>query len=66
MGDLLVFSQGVLLIRLPFAVYPLIRFIRDKTLMGNFAISRPEAFMACSIFLLISAANLWLFASVIL
>jgi manganese transport protein len=65
-GDLLVFSQVVLSIQLPFAVYPLIRFTRDKTLMGDFAISRPVAVMAWLIFLLISAANLWLVASVIL
>ena len=64
-GDLLVFSQVVLSIQLPFAVYPLIRFTRDKTLMGDFAISRPVAVMAWLIFLLISAANLWLVASVI-
>ena len=64
-GDLLVFSQVVLSIQLPFAVYPLIRFTRDKTLMGEFAISRPVAVMAWLVFLLISAANLWLVASVI-
>ena len=65
-GDLLVFSQVVLSIQLPFAVYPLIRFTRDKTLMGDFAISRPVALMAWLIFLLIGAANLWLVASIIL
>jgi len=65
-GDLLVLSQVVLSVQLPFAVYPLIRFTRDKTLMGDFAISRPVAVMAWCIFLLISAANLWLVASVLL
>lgn len=65
-GDLLVFSQVVLSIQLPFAVYPLIRFTRDKTLMGDFAISRQVAVTAWLIFLLIGAANLWLVASVIL
>jgi manganese transport protein len=65
-GDLLVLSQVVLSVQLPFAVYPLIRFTRDKTLMGNFVISRPVAVMAWCIFLLISAANLWLVASVVL
>lgn len=65
-GDLLVFSQVVLSVQLPFAVYPLIRFTSDKTLMGDFAISRPVAVMAWCIFLLISAANLWLVTSVIL
>jgi manganese transport protein len=65
-GDLLVLSQVVLSVQLPFTVYPLIRFTRDKTLMGNFVISRPVAVMAWCIFLLISAANLWLVASVVL
>ena len=65
-GDLLVLSQVVLSVQLPFAVYPLIRFTRDKTLMGDFAISRPVAVVAWCIFLLISAANLWLVASVLL
>ncbi|NYH11876.1 manganese transport protein [Pseudomonas moraviensis] len=65
-GDLLVFSQVVLSIQLPFAVYPLIRFTNDKTLMGDFAISLPVALMAWLIFLLIGVANLWLVASVIL
>jgi manganese transport protein len=65
-GDLLVFSQVVLSVQLPFAVYPLIRFTSNKTLMGDFAISRPVAVMAWFIFLLISAANLWLVATVML
>jgi len=65
-GDLLVFSQVVLSIQLPFAVYPLIRFTQDKTLMGDFAVSRPVAVMAWLIFLLISAANLWLVTSILL
>ncbi|MNR66205.1 Divalent metal cation transporter MntH [compost metagenome] len=56
----------MLSIQLPFAVYPLIRFTRDKTLMGEFAISRPVAALAWLIFLLIGAANLWLVTSVIL
>jgi manganese transport protein len=65
-GDLLVLSQVALSVQLPFAVYPLIRFTRDKTLMGDFVISRPVAVMAWCIFLLISAANIWLVASVLL
>ena len=39
-ADLLVFSQVVLSMQLPFAVIPLVRFVSDKRKMGDFAISR--------------------------
>ena len=39
-GQLLVFSQVVLSMQLPFAVIPLVRFVSDRRKMGNFAISR--------------------------
>jgi manganese transport protein len=42
-GQLLVFSQVVLSMQLPFAVIPLVRFVSDRRKMGNFAISRPVA-----------------------
>jgi manganese transport protein len=42
-ADLLVFSQVVLSMQLPFAVIPLVRFVSDKRKMGNFAISRSVA-----------------------
>jgi manganese transport protein len=42
-GQLLVFSQVVLSMQLPFAVIPLVRFVSDPKKMGNFAISRPLA-----------------------
>jgi manganese transport protein len=63
-GALLVASQVVLSLQLPFAMYPLIRFTDDRSLMGVFANSR---FVSCSawfLFLVISAANLWLVAQV--
>jgi len=45
-ADLLVFSQVVLSMQLPFAVIPLVRFVSDKRKMGDFAISRTTAALA--------------------
>lgn len=45
-AQLLVFSQVVLSMQLPFAVIPLVRFVSDKRKMGAFAISRPVAIAA--------------------
>jgi manganese transport protein len=45
-ADLLVFSQVVLSMQLPFAVIPLVRFVSDKRKMGAFAISRTTAALA--------------------
>jgi manganese transport protein len=45
-GQLLVFSQVVLSMQLPFAVIPLVRFVSDRRKMGEFAISRPVAGIA--------------------
>jgi manganese transport protein len=42
-ADLLVFSQVVLSMQLPFAVIPLVRFVSDKRTMGDFAVSRSVA-----------------------
>ncbi len=38
--NLLVFSQVVLSMQLPFAVIPLVRFVSDRSKMGKFAIPR--------------------------
>ena len=40
-GELLVLSQVVLSMQLPFAVVPLVMFVSDRKKMGVFAISRP-------------------------
>jgi len=45
-GQLLVFSQVILSMQLPFAVIPLVRFVSDRRKMGDFAISRPVAAIA--------------------
>jgi manganese transport protein len=45
-SQLLVFSQVILSMQLPFAVIPLVRFVSDRRKMGDFAISRPVAAIA--------------------
>ncbi|ESW66738.1 Nramp family divalent metal transporter [Mesorhizobium sp. M0761] len=45
-GQLLVFSQVVLSMQLPFAVIPLVQFVSDKKKMGNLAIPRGVAVLA--------------------
>jgi manganese transport protein len=61
-GRLLVLSQVVLTVQLPFAVWPLIRFTSDRKLMGSFANSPILAGVAWIIFIAITAANIWLIA----
>jgi manganese transport protein len=57
-GKMLVLSQVVLSLQLPFALWPLIRFTSDKQLMGPFANSALTKTLAWGLFGLISAANL--------
>jgi manganese transport protein len=45
-AELLVFSQVILSMQLPFAVIPLVRFVSDRRKMGKFAISMPVAVAA--------------------
>jgi manganese transport protein len=45
-GQLLVFSQVILSMQLPFAVIPLVRFVSDRRKMGDFVISRSVAAVA--------------------
>jgi len=59
-GRLLVASQVVLSLQLPFALYPLIRMTNDRALMGEFANRLPTRLLAWVLFVAISAANLWL------
>ena len=59
-GRLLVMSQVVLSFQLPFAIYPLIKFVSDRKLMGSFAIRPILKLVSWSLFVIISAANLWL------
>jgi manganese transport protein len=61
-GRLLVFTQVVLSLQLPFAIYPLIRFTSDRTIMGGHANGVVVRLVAWGLFALIVAANLWLIA----
>ena len=64
-GRMLVVSQIVLCLQLPFAMYPLIRCSGDKKLMGHFRASPFILFLSWIIFSLITAGNLWLFAQLV-
>jgi manganese transport protein len=59
-GMLLVASQVVLSLQLPLALYPLIRMTNDRSLMGEFANRLPTRLLAWALFVVITAANLWL------
>jgi manganese transport protein len=59
-GKLLVMSQVVLSLQLPFALYPLIRMTSDKQLMGPFVNRLPTRVLVWGLFVVISAANSWL------
>ena len=59
-GKMLVLSQVVLSLQLPFALWPLIKFTSDKQLMGPFANSSTTKILAWGLFGLISLANLTL------
>jgi len=54
---LLVFSQVVLSMQLPFAVIPLVRFVSDRKLMGAFAIGRVTALLAWAVAALVCVLN---------
>ena len=45
-GRLLILSQVVLSMQLPFAVIPLVQFVSDREKMGPFAITRPVAILS--------------------
>jgi manganese transport protein len=59
-GKLLVLSQVVLSLQLPFALYPLIRMTNDPGLMGTFVNRWPTRVLVWGLFGVISGANGWL------
>jgi manganese transport protein len=59
-GRLLVLSQVILTVQLPFALWPLIRFTSNRDLMGVFANGPVVKTIAWAIFAVIVAANAWL------
>ena len=64
-AKLLILSQVILSLQLPFAVIPLVQFVSDKTKMGNFAISRSLAALAWVVAAVIVSLNLKLLFDVI-
>ena len=61
-GKLLVMTQVVLSAQLPFAIYPLVRFTGDRSIMGDFASPLPLRLVAWLLFGGIAAADIWLVA----
>ncbi|HEU5047334.1 MAG TPA: Nramp family divalent metal transporter [Rickettsiales bacterium] len=64
-GKLLVFSQVVLSMQLPFAIIPLLLFNTDRSIVGNWAMSGMLRTVSWCTGLGIAAANLFLIASVL-
>ena len=64
-GKLLVGSQVVLSLQLPFAIWPLIRLTSDPAMMGRFANGPWLKSAAWSLFAVISGANLWLLGTLL-
>ncbi|OQM76915.1 Nramp family divalent metal transporter [Manganibacter manganicus] len=65
-AELLVFSQVILSMQLPFAVVPLVMFVSDRKKMGSFAISRGIVVLAWVVALLILVLNFKLLYDTIL
>ena len=63
---LLVFSQVILSMQLPFAVIPLVRFVTDREKMGAFVVSRTIAILAWTVASIILILNLKLLFDTIL
>ena len=63
---LLILSQDVLSMQLPFAVIPLVMFTADGRKMGPFAISRPVAALAWAVAAIIVALNVKLLIDTVL
>jgi manganese transport protein len=59
-GRLLVLSQVILSLQLPFVILPLILFTNSQAIMGPFVNSALRKLLVWSLFVAISLANLWL------
>lgn len=66
LARLLILSQVVLSIQLPFAVFPLIAFTSDKRKMGPFVNKQRIQLIALLTALVITGANIWLVSSIII
>jgi manganese transport protein len=59
-GALLILSQVILSLQLPFAVFPLVRFTADRRRMGAFVAPRWMLALAWPVAVLIAGLNVWL------
>jgi manganese transport protein len=65
-GQLLILSQVILSMQLPFAVIPLVMFVSDRRKMGAFVVPRPVAIMAWVVAAIIVALNVKLLGDTLL
>jgi len=65
LGTLLIISQVILSVQLPFAVFPLVQFTSNEITMGEFKNSTVLRIVAYGIGGLITCANLWMVWSVV-
>jgi manganese transport protein len=65
-GDLLILSQVILSMQLPFAVIPLVMFVSDRRKMGAFVIPRSVAVLAWLVAAIIVALNVKLLSDTLL
>jgi len=59
-GALLILSQVVLSLQLPFAVFPLVQFTADRRKMGDLVAPRWMVALAWPVAFLIAILNVWL------
>jgi manganese transport protein len=64
--QLLILSQVVLSLQLPFAIVPLVQFTSDRTVMGRFASPRWLLAVACLVAAVIISLNVWLLMGFVL
>ncbi len=62
-GPMLVLSQILLSLQLPFAIWPLIRAVGDRSIMGELVAGALPSGIAWGLLSIITAANLWLIVS---
>jgi len=59
-AQLLILSQVILSLQLPFAVFPLVRFTSDRFRMGSLVNPRLLTVLACMVATVIGSLNAWL------
>ncbi len=63
--DLLILSQVILSIQLPFAIFPLVAFTSSKKIMGEFANNKLVTYISWAITILIASLNVWLIYNIL-